>query len=121
MTTSISTNVTRPAETNGGVVTSWLPVTSAWPSVEPCSAAIYSQVGNIIGLAAIAFDPFFGENINTELTCLPPFATSWWDQQQQTPAQTVTSLGPLVCPGLYTTATSSILNSMSTFIACCPT
>ena len=112
------TTITHPPETNFGVVTSWLPVPTAWPSVEQCSSAIYSQYGS--GGVAIAFDPYYGLNIDQELTCLPPDVTSWWDQKTQTPVQTVTSLGPLVCPGLYTTALSSALNSLSTFIACCP-
>ena len=108
------TTVTHPAETNNGVVTSWLPLPTAWPSVQPCSTDIYSQVG---GGLALAFDPWYGKEIDTRLTCLPPAATLWWSQS---PGQTVTSLGPLACPELYTTGTTSVINSQSTFIACCP-
>lgn len=108
---------TRAPETNGGVVTSWLPVSSAWPSVSQCSTEIYSQLG---GGVAIGFDPYYGIYISTQVTCLPPYATSWWNQPDQTPAQTRTSIGPLVCPQLYTTAYTSVVNSESTFIACCP-
>jgi len=113
------TTTTRPPETNGGVVTTWLPVTSAWFSVSQCATAIYSQQGGV-GAVAIAFDPFYGLSIDTQLTCLPPAVTSWWNQVQQTPAQTVTSLGPLVCPSQYTTGGSSIIDLISTSIACCP-
>lgn len=117
---SSSTPNAHPPETNSGIVTSWLAVASAWPAVPQCSTEIYSQIGTGDGLAAIAFDPVFGESISTQVTCLPPFATSWWNQQAQTPLQTVTSIGPLVCPQLYTTAATSALNSASTFVACCP-
>jgi hypothetical protein len=111
---------TRPPETNSGVVTSWLPISTAWPSVSQCSTEIYSQLGG--GGVAIGFDPYFGMYISSQTTCLPPVATEWWNQEKQTPAQTVTSLGggPSICPQLYTTAHTSILNSMSTFVACCP-
>jgi hypothetical protein len=108
---------THSPETNSGVVTSWLPVSTPWPAVPQCSAEIYSQIG---GGSAIAFDPFFGQSINGQITCLPPAATLWWNQVYQTPAQTITSLGPFACPELYTTGTTSALNSLSTFIGCCP-
>ncbi|RDW60259.1 hypothetical protein BP5796_11865 [Coleophoma crateriformis] len=113
---------THPPETNSGVVTSWLPVTTAWPSVSQCSSEIYSQIpfGTNGGALAIAFDPYYAQSIDSRITCLPPAATLWWDQTQQIPAQTVTSLGPFVCPGLYTTASTSNVNGLSTFIACCP-
>jgi len=117
---SSMTTTTRPPETNSGIITSWLEVTSAWPSVSQCSTEIYSQIGDGEGLAAIAFDPYFGSSISTQITCLPPIATSWWNQVLQTPLQTITSIGPLVCPQLYTTATTSVLNPASTFVACCP-
>ena len=108
--------ITHLPETNNGVVTSWLPVPTAWPSAPPCSTEIYTQIG---GGVARAFDPFYGKEIDTQNTCLPPAATLWWSQAQG-PAQTVTSLGPLLCPEMYTTGTTSVLNSLSTFVACCP-
>ncbi|KAH8800708.1 hypothetical protein F5884DRAFT_713698 [Xylogone sp. PMI_703] len=109
-----------PPETNGGIVTSWLPLTSAWPSIAECATGgIYSQIG-VNGALAIADDPFYGISIDGSLTCLPPFATSWWDQSILTPLLTRTSLGPVVCPGGYTTATTSVVNDLSTFVGCCP-
>jgi hypothetical protein len=111
------TTITHPPETNNGVVTSWLPVTTAWPSIQQCSTDIYSQLG---GGVALAFDPYYGRFINTQITCLPPAATLWWSRVLQTPAQTITGLGPLECPQLYTTGTTSVINPMSTFVACCP-
>jgi hypothetical protein len=114
------TSVVHPPETNGGIVTSWLPITSAWPSIPECATGgIYSQLGGN-GALAIADDPYYGISIDTALTCLPPVATSWWDQSSATPLLTHISLGPIVCPGGYTTATTSAVNDISTFIACCP-
>jgi hypothetical protein len=111
------TTINHLPETNNGVVTSWLPVTTALPSIQQCSTAIYSQIG---GGVALAFDPWYGKFINTQITCLPPAATLWWSQDLQSLSFTVTSLGPFECPQLYTTATTSALDSMSTFVACCP-
>jgi hypothetical protein len=109
-----------PPETNGGIVTSWLPLTSTWPSVAECATGgIYSQIG-ANGAMAIADDPFYGISINRSLTCLPPFATLWWSQSITIPLLTHTSLGPFVCPGGYTTATASVVNDISTFVGCCP-
>jgi hypothetical protein len=111
------TTITHPPVTNNGVVTSWLPVTTAWPSIQQCSTDIYSQFG---GGLALAFDPYYGRFINTQISCLPPAATLWWSQVLQTPAQTITGLGPLECPQLCTTGTTSVINPMSTFVACRP-
>lgn len=112
--------VTHPPETNGGLVTSWLPITSAWPSIAECATGgIYSQIGSN-GALAIADDPYYGVSIDTSLTCLPPVATSWWSQTTATPLLTRISLGPIVCPGGYTTAITSAVNDISTFVACCP-
>jgi hypothetical protein len=117
---NMTTVAAHPPETNGGIVTSWLPLTSAWPSVAECvTGGIYSQIG-ANGALAIAYDPYYGMSIDRSLTCLPPFATAWWSQTTTTPLLTHTSLGPFVCPGGYTTATSSVVNDISTFVGCCP-
>lgn len=101
---------THPPVTNQGRVTSYLPVTS-FPAVAECSAEIYSDV------LFVAFNPFYGQDILTSITCLPQAVTLWW---QQTTPQTTTELGPIVYPDLYTTASTSIVNSLTTFVACCP-
>jgi hypothetical protein len=108
---------THPAETNAaGVVTSWLPVTTAWPSQAGCEQAIYSQPG--VGGKAIVFDPFFAEDISAGLTCLPPAATLWWHQSD---TKTTYSLGPLACPEAYSTGGTGLVSAGSTMIVCCPT
>jgi len=118
-----STNITRLPETNSGTVTSWLPITTTWPTITQCSTEIYSQTATVPGenVLAMGFDPYFNTIISPNVFCLPPEATSWWQQPQQTPQLTVTSIGPIICPGLYSTATTSVLNSESTWVACCPT
>ncbi len=117
-TTSIFSS--HPPETNSDIVTSWLPITSAWPAVPECqTGGIYSQIGDN-GALQIAYDPFFGISVEPSLTCLPPFATLWWSESTTVPLFTKTSLGPLVCPEAYSTAYSSTLNAQSTFVACCP-
>ncbi len=118
---STSTFSTHPPETNSDIVTSWLPVTSAWPIVPECqTGGIYSQSSSNVGAIHIAYDPFYGIIIDKPLTCLPPYATLWWGESTATPLFTKTSLGPLVCPVAYTTAYSSTINAQSTYIACCP-
>lgn len=111
--------VSHPPETNEGIVTSWLPLTSAWPSVSQCATGgIYSQLGE--SGVPIAYDPFFGVSLEPSITCLPPAATSWWSESTGIPLLTHVSIGPVVCPGGYTTATTSVVNNSSTFVACCP-
>ncbi|KFY70838.1 hypothetical protein V498_10182, partial [Pseudogymnoascus sp. VKM F-4517 (FW-2822)] len=55
--------------------------------------------------------------VDPNLTCLPPPATTWW---QQSDPSIEYSIGPtIVCPQAYTTATTSVHDS-SIFVACCP-
>jgi hypothetical protein len=56
---------------------------------------------------------------NTDLACLPPAATTWWANKDATPR---ISIGPIVCPEDYTTATTftATWDPISTWIACCP-
>jgi hypothetical protein len=117
----MSSVTSHPPQTDAaGIVTSWLPVTSAWPVIAECATGgIYTQQGGV-GAVAIADDPYFGLNINSSLTCLPPFATLWWGESASVPVLTHTSLGPLVCPGGYTPASTKVINAQSTFVACCP-
>ncbi|KAF4624990.1 hypothetical protein G7Y89_g13179 [Cudoniella acicularis] len=108
-------------ETLNGVVTSWFPASTAWPAVRQCSTLYYSHAqANTGGFSGTAFDPWYGQHWSTNLDCLPDAVTSWWQQTYLTPVQTVTSVGPLVCPELYTTASTSVLDSSSTFVGCCP-
>jgi hypothetical protein len=116
-----NSNVTHPPETRSGTTTSWLPLTTG-SAPDGCSTLLWASILNTkIPFSAVAFDPFYAQQFDSATTCLPDYATAWWEQfQTQTYGPTVTSLGNMECPHLYTTAMSSALDSSSTFIACCP-
>ncbi|KAH8667617.1 hypothetical protein BGZ60DRAFT_564800 [Tricladium varicosporioides] len=105
-----------PPLTFAGTTTTYLPLTSAWPSINQCNSDIYW----IPDGSAVIYDPSIGAS-NTLLRCLPPEATQWWLQSKPTPQFTVTSLGPVVCPQAYTTAFTRIEGEGTTLVACCPT
>ena len=111
-------STSHPLETNRGTVTSWLAMTAPLPTMPAeCSEAIYSAGG-----MAIAFAPVFSTSISP-IDCLPTEATAYYSQAISPAAEglpIVTSLGPFICPSGYTTGTTSVLNSLSTFVGCCP-
>ena len=115
-----------PPETISGVVTSWLPITSAWPASTQCSY-FYSRQGSgaifnpPLPFGATAFDPLFEQrHFEIQLECFPPAVTASLSQADLISPSTISSIGPLVCPQLYTTAVNSVHNSLSTWIGCCP-
>jgi hypothetical protein len=118
---------THPAELNGGVWTSWLPVTTAWTSQSGCNSAAWARFGiqdsgDSGGFWPYIYDPAYAQSVANSLTCLPPQATPWWDGGT-TVSNTITSysLGPIVCPAAYTTFSTSVVSASSTSIICCPT
>ncbi|PQE29740.1 LPXTG-motif cell wall anchor protein [Rutstroemia sp. NJR-2017a WRK4] len=92
-------------------ITAWLPISTAWPLITQCSTLIYIDGGS----KAYAWDPFYGNVINTNAPlCLPREVTSWW-------LGTSYSLGPtFTCPQAYTTATTSVHTPGMTEVFCCP-
>ncbi|KAN0095369.1 hypothetical protein V8E51_016080 [Hyaloscypha variabilis] len=96
--------------------TSFLPLSTPWPLNAECSSLFVSQT-SLSGL--YAFDPYLPTQ--SSIQCLPPQATAWWDQFTA-PGATPTVLGgvSLVCPQAYTTAATSVINSYSTLVGCCP-
>lgn len=86
-----------PAETNNGVVTSWIPLSTAWPSSSGCADSF-----RLDGLSLMAFDPGYSLNVNPSVTCEPPEVTTWWEQGLlgggDSSGHTAVSIGPLVCP-----------------------
>jgi len=103
-------------ETNLGVVTSWVPITTAYPSVQGCDQLYWSVVANTVA----AWDPGYGLDV-ADSSCLPRAATTWWDQDRigRNP-ETVLSIGPITCPEAYHTAKTSVKDSSSTLVGCCP-
>lgn len=116
MTTSTTTFSAESLTVVSGATTAYLPVSTAWVSVEACSTQIYQAQDAFF----IAFDPYYGQNIQTTLRipCLPPEATSSW---QQTNSATTTVLGPtFVCPSAYTSVLNRVVNSFTNQLLCCP-
>ncbi|OJJ42572.1 hypothetical protein ASPZODRAFT_2119698 [Penicilliopsis zonata CBS 506.65] len=99
---------THPPEVQAGLTTFWLPI-SEWKYV-PTSL--------------VAWDPGYGIWVQPGLLCQPPQMTSWWDANhilsQVDLHATQLSIGPVVCPDAYTTATTSVNEASSTLVACCP-
>ena len=115
---------THPAELNSGVWTSWLPVTTAWPSQAACNNEAWARYGIQVDedFWPYIYDPAYAQSVANAVTCLPPQATSWWEGGS-TVSSSVTSysLGPIVCPAAYTTYSTSIVSGSSTSVICCPT
>ncbi|KAI1341380.1 hypothetical protein F5Y15DRAFT_354893 [Xylariaceae sp. FL0016] len=104
-------------ETNAGVVTSWIPITTAHPTQAGCDQHLWKFIPNTIA----AWDPGYGMSVDPDATCHPKPVTTWWLQDRLgINDATVLSLGPLTCPQAYYTATASAKDSSSTFVACCP-
>ncbi|KAI1408462.1 hypothetical protein F5Y13DRAFT_172512 [Hypoxylon sp. FL1857] len=107
----------RLPETNRGVVTSWIPITTAYPHQPGCDTYLWKYVPSVIA----AWDPGYGISVKTGATCLPKPVTTWWLQDRFGPIQdTVLSIGPVTCPQDYYTATASAKDASSTLVACCP-
>lgn len=118
---------TQQPETNSGIVTSWLPLTTPFPynSNGACSLGSWASSGNgpDRDSIALAFDPDSNYANQFANNCLPTEVTKWWNQRATTGhggLATQYSIGPIVCPEIYTTATTSDLGGGSTQVACCP-
>lgn len=106
-----------PPETHGGTVTSWVPITTVWPSQSGCDQSFWSYVPSTIA----GWDPGYGMSVDASVSCLPEAATTWWNQERLgVNRQTVMSIGPITCPEAYTTAMTSAQDATSTLVACCP-
>ena len=107
-----------PAETNRNKVTSYIPLTSPWPSSSGC-ASLFRQNGPSL----MAWAPGYGLDIDTKVSCNPPAVTTWWDQERLGGGgryETRVSIGPLTCPSYFHTVVTSIKDGYSTLAMCCP-
>lgn len=108
-----------PAETNDGVVTSWIPLTTVYTPPTGCSTQF-----RLNGPSLVAFDPGYGLDIDSKVICAPPAVTTWWEQgrlgQGAASGHTAASIGPLTCPSSWTTVATSVKDKISTNIMCCP-
>lgn len=118
------TTVTHAAELNNGKWTSWLPLTTAYPSKSACNSQAWARNGvdPSINYFPYIYDVAYGLSVANTLTCLPPEVSQWWSGAA-TVLNTVTSwsIGPIVCPAAFTTASTSIVSGSSTSVFCCPT
>ncbi|KAE8445080.1 hypothetical protein EG329_013795 [Mollisiaceae sp. DMI_Dod_QoI] len=107
---------TRALETSNGITTSWIPFTTPGPSISPgCSFAMYIVPGSN---QVLAFDIWQGQNMPFALQCLPSEVSQSFSQV--TTGSMRFSLGPFHCPSDFATATTSVVDSISTSILCCP-
>ncbi|KAL2829859.1 hypothetical protein BJY01DRAFT_254855 [Aspergillus pseudoustus] len=107
-----------PAETNGDSATSFIPLTTAWPSSSGCAS--YFRLN---GLNLVAYDPDYGIEIDTDVRCAPPAVTTVWNQEFLGGGysdHTVVSLGPMTCPEHWSTVVTSVKDYSSTLAMCCP-
>jgi hypothetical protein len=105
-------------EVNSGTTTSWVPITTPWPSSSGCASSFFLFPGQP-GLAA--WDPGYGYFAGGKARCLPPAETAWWEQGHQNPdGFTSLSIRPIVCPAAFTTAVTSVQSGSSTRVLCCP-
>jgi hypothetical protein len=109
----------KTAETHTGTTTSWLSMITSPPIDRRCQDHLYSPESEDVTL--VAFDP----NLETaaNMTCLPQEAVEWYTQRRLPFGATtgiVTSLGPMICPNAYTTASTSKKDDISTMVFCCP-
>ncbi|KAE9372893.1 hypothetical protein N431DRAFT_376178 [Stipitochalara longipes BDJ] len=106
-----------PPETHNGIVTSWVPLTSAYPSSSGCETLWWSVVVSTLAV----WDPGYGLSVDSNVHCVPQPVTSWWNQDRLGQnSLTQLSIGPITCPVDYTTVATSIVDQTSTFVACCP-
>ncbi|KAE8361523.1 hypothetical protein BDV27DRAFT_160622 [Aspergillus caelatus] len=104
-----------PLETNDRRVTSWLPLTTAWPLPSGCSTSF-----RISGPALIAFDPEYSLERDPYVGCALPEIRASWQQAALEHPDTSISLGPLTCPDYLYTVATSVRDGSSTLAMCCP-
>jgi hypothetical protein len=115
----MTTSTTRPAELNSGVWTSWIPLTTAWPSQAACSSLAWARVGlqPESQFWPYIYDPDYGKSVENSPTCLPPQVTKWADADGGNTISkpfTSWSISPIVCPEAFTTISTSIVSGSST-------
>lgn len=107
-----------PAVTDdSGDVVSFIPLTTTFSAPRSCSS-----IFRLDGPSLMAYDPGYAVEINSDVICGPPAVTTWWEQARLGVGpsdHTALSIGPLTCPGPFTTATTSVQDG-STSVFCCP-
>jgi hypothetical protein len=105
-------------EVNSGTTTSWIPLTTPWPSSSGCASSFFLFPGQPF---PYGWDPGLGYFYGQTQRCLPPAVTTWHEQDHQNPdGFTMLSIRPIVCPAAFTTAATSVQSGSSTLVVCCP-
>ena len=107
-----------PAETNNGVATSWIPLTTVYTPPASCYDVYKDSQGMLM-----AFDPNYGLDVDSNVQCAPLAETTWWAQTRLGwwgKGHTDASLGPMTCPHQWTTVATSVKDIYSTAAMCCP-
>ncbi|KAJ5628946.1 hypothetical protein N7490_011174 [Penicillium lividum] len=115
---SYSSATTIPAQTDGSTITSFVPLTTVYTFPSSCSTKY-----RLDGPSLMAFDPAYGIDVQTGVDCVPPAQTTWWESEVVTGTgdyTTVRSIGPIECPSDWSTLATSIKDSTSTAVMCCP-
>lgn len=116
--TSTAASTDRLPETNNGIVTSWIPMSTDRAAMTSCDQLLWQVVPSTIA----AWDPGYGLSVDGDVTCHPRPITTWWLAANAFGSNPYTSfsIGPLSCPDGYYTAKSSVRDEHSTKVACCP-
>ncbi|KAH0439388.1 hypothetical protein CcaCcLH18_02865 [Colletotrichum camelliae] len=103
--------------TANGRPTVYSPLPTPWPMNSDCASRTYRQSDDG---PIIAWDPYFGMNIDSKAaTCFPAAVTSWWFQTVS--QATSIALGPTFeCPQLYTAAQTLLEAGGVQHVFCCP-
>ncbi|KAJ8066514.1 hypothetical protein OCU04_005572 [Sclerotinia nivalis] len=105
-------------QTSSGTITTWLPLSTAWPSTAACSSLVYVGGGKDAG-KVFGWDPLYQAVLDTgSPRCFADEMVSWWLE----PSSVTISLGPTFnCPAAYSTVATSVHRAGVTQVFCCPT
>ncbi|PMD20631.1 hypothetical protein NA56DRAFT_170905 [Hyaloscypha hepaticicola] len=75
----------------------------------PSSSGYESLFWSYVQGTLATWDPGYGISVDTNVKCVPPAETTWWDQNRLgVNSLTTLSLGPITCPSAWTTVTTVI-------------
>ncbi|EPE34386.1 hypothetical protein GLAREA_10080 [Glarea lozoyensis ATCC 20868] len=108
------------AETSTGTVTSWLPIITPFSAASVSPGCSYPAVAQTT--RSSRWMAYYGWGSQLE-ACLPTEVYKWWQTTSKPTAglYTIFSMGPIVCPTGYTTATEISIAPRRFQVACCPT
>ncbi|KAF7961122.1 hypothetical protein EAE96_000789 [Botrytis aclada] len=105
-------------QTSSATITTWLPLSTAWPSTAACSSLVYVGSGKDAA-KVFGWDPLYQAVLDTgSPRCFADEMASWWLE----PSSVTISLGPTFnCPAAYSTVATSVHSAGLTQVFCCPT